>query len=616
MLKKYSVTFLPAGQSIEVPAGTTVMKAIRDGGIDYDFPCGGARKCGKCKIRIISGNTQSFDKEKRFLHDKEIGEGIHLACFTEIHDNTVIELLQVKTGQHQILLVSEERAVKLEPHITKKYIEVKRPSIGDHQSDWKRFKRSLFEGEDESAAALDVQIPILHQLPEALRAAQYRLTAVTYGREIIGIEQGDTTGKMLGMAFDIGTTTIVGYLIDLNSGKEISAVSALNPQTKFGADVISRSNYANQEESGLEMLHRAVIGAINKLITEAAEKAGLSTEDIYLITVAGNTCMHHLFLGLSPRYISVSPYIPTISEPVVLNAASLPIRINRMGKILVLPNIAGFVGADTVAVLLAAEMDKSEQIKLMVDIGTNGEIALGSKDRIVACSTAAGPAFEGAQISSGMRGAVGAIDHVYFGEELEYSVIGGVKPRGICGSGLLDAVAGLLQIGILDDKGRFLSKEKITSPQAARYKERIVQHEGLEAFLLADAAATAHGNPILVTQKDIREVQLAKGAMAAGMKILMEKLGVEVEDIHEVLLAGAFGNYLNPHSACGIGLIPKELEHRIKMIGNAAGTGAKIALVSAHEYKRAAEIAEFVDFVELASHPKFSSIFARSMYFK
>lgn len=615
-MKKYEITFLPTGQRIVVCEGTTVIKAIREAGIDYDFPCGGIKKCGKCKIRIINGVTQSQEEEREFLGEKEIFDGIHLACFTEVYSNAAIELVQVKAAQHQILLAAQERTVKLEPHITKKYIEVRKPSIGDYQSDWKRFQNSLFGREEESAAALDVQMPILQQLPEVLRSAEYHLTAITYGREIIGIEEQDTTQTLLGMAFDIGTTTIVGYLMDLNSGKELSVVSTLNPQTKYGADVISRSNYASQGEKGLENLHSEVIRAINKLIVEAAEKAGVNSDAIYVITVAGNTCMHHLFLGLSPRYISVSPYIPIISEPIMINGRNLPINMNKSGKILVLPNIAGFVGADTVAALLTTELDKSEEIKLMIDIGTNGEIVLGSKDGLFACSTAAGPAFEGAQISNGMRGAAGAIDHVYFGEKLEYSVIGGGKPRGICGSGLLDVVAGLLYTGIIDEKGRILSADKVFNPAGEKFKGNIVQYEGLHAFLLADAASTAHESPILVTQKDIRELQLAKGAMAAGMKILMERCGIEVQQIKEVLLAGAFGNYLNPRSACAIGLIPKELEDRIKMVGNAAGTGAKLALLSVSEYKRTAEIANFVGFVELASHPQFSSVFAHSMYFR
>lgn len=418
------------------------------------------------------------------------------------------------------------------------------------------------------------------------------------------------------MAFDIGTTTIVGYLMDLYTGKELSVVSILNPQIKYGADAITRMNHANEEEKGLEMLHITVIRTINKLIKEAAEKAGISSNDIYTITVAGNTCMHHLFLGLSPRYISQEPYTPTISEPIVLNASSLNIRINNIGKVLVLSNIAGFVGADTTASLLAAEMDSSEYIKLMIDIGTNGEIVLGSKHRLITCSSTSGHALEGVQISSGMRGTVGAIDHVKFGEKLEYSVIGRGKPQGICGSGLLDVVAGLINIGIIDEMGKLLSPERITNPAAKGFKKNIIQHEGIEAFLLVDEDSTCHGRPILVTQQDIRELQLAKGAMLTGIKILMNKYGIDFSDIKEVLLAGAFGNYLDPRSACIIGLIPKELEYKIKTIGNAAGTGAKLALISRSRYKRAADISNLVEYVELESYPEFSSIFARSTYFR
>nr|WP_184311854.1 ASKHA domain-containing protein [Anaerosolibacter carboniphilus] len=599
---------------IEVPGGTTVMKAISEAGIDFDFPCGGGRRCGKCRFRILEGAIQSDHMEREFLSEKEINEGIHLACFTEIYSDISVELLRVNDVKHQILMAAEERSMRIEPHITKRYIEVKKPSLGDHQSDWRRLRESLFQG--EHAAALDVQIPVLNQIPETLRTAQYHITAITYGRQILGIEQQDTTKTLIGMAFDIGTTTIVGFLIDLYSGKELSVVSTLNPQAKFGADVISRISYTEQEKNGLETLHFEVIKGINRLIKEAAEKADINVEDIYVVTIAGNTCMHHLFLGLNPRYISKSPYIPTISDPLVLNAESLHITINKTGKILVLPNIAGFVGADTVAVLLATEMDRSEEIKLVVDIGTNGEIVLGSKHKLFTCSCAAGPAFEGAQISSGMRGAIGAIDHVVFGEELEYTVIGQVKPQGICGSGLLDAIAGLSEMGIINEKGKFLHPDKITNAKAEVFKSHIIQYEGTYAFLLADEEITAHGRPILITQQDIREFQLAKGAMAAGINILMEKYGISVEEIKEVLLAGAFGNYMNPHSACSLGLIPKELEGKIKNVGNAAGTGAKLALLSASEYGRTANIADAVEFVELGSYPKFSTIFARSMNFK
>lgn len=421
---------------------------------------------------------------------------------------------------------------------------------------------------------------------------------------------------LTGMAFDIGTTTVVGYLLDLTTGQELAVVSTLNPQTKFGADVISRATFADREKGGLEQLHEAIIGAINQLIHEAAGKAGIQPTDIYGISIAANTCMHHLFLGLSPHSIAVAPYMPLVSEAVVKNAADLKISINPQGKIFVLPNIAGFVGADTTAVLLATELDRSSDIKLMIDIGTNGEIALGSKDKLVTCSAAAGPAFEGAQISSGMRGALGAIDHIYFEDQFRYSVIGEGKPLGICGSALIDVIAGLLELGMIDKKGRILSPDTITNPAGAVFKDRLVPHAKAWAFVIEDGQATSHGRPILLTQSDVRAFQLAKGAMAAGVRILLETLGIHANEVQEVLLAGAFGNYMDPHGACVIGLIPAELEDRIKMVGNSAGTGAKLALLSAQEYRRASEIAEGVQFVELGSYPTFNRVFAESMYFK
>ena len=611
-MKSYNIVFKHTGQSVRVLEGTTLIKAIRDGGIDFDFPCGGVGKCGKCKVRILEGEVKSNDLENKFLNEDEKKQGIHLACFTEIWGDTVVDTVETSTKAHNILLTSEEKEVSINPHISKTYVEVKKPVLGEWESDWNRLKNSVFE---EYTSTENVKIEILQELPDILRKNNNCVTAITYDKNILGIEEKDTTNILAGMAFDIGTTTIVGYLIDMNTGKELQVVSTLNSQTKYGADVITRSNYAGKEEDGLRNLHVEVIDDINELIHEASDKAGIKKEDIYSISIVGNTCMHHLFLGVSPSYVAKAPYIPAISEAVVLDAKDLYIEINKAGKVFVLPNIAGFVGADTVSAILATEIDKSEDIKLMIDIGTNGEIALGCKDRILACSAAAGPAFEGAEISSGMRGAEGAIDHVVFGEKLEISVVGEVKPKGICGSGLLDAVAGLIEIGIIDKRGKFLPIEKITNPKAKIFIDNIVDYDGTKAFLLADENSTSHKRPILVTQRDIRQLQMAKGAMSAAIKILMDKYNINVEEISEVLLAGAFGNYMNPHSACVIGLIPKELESKIKMVGNAAGSGSKLSLLSKHENKRAESIGELVEFIELATYPNFSSIFSKSMYF-
>ena len=613
-MQYHKVFFQPGDVLVEVAEGSTLKEAMNDAGLEFDFLCGGRGTCGKCRVKISKGLMTPVTREQELLQAKELDEGIRLACLTTVDNDLIVELSNQEKLQHNILIASEERTIQIEPQLKKVFIEVDKPSRVTQSSDWRRLKESLVK-QGFKDSELESSISIIRQMPDALRSTNNRITAVMYESKIAGIEPQDTTKTLLGMAFDIGTTTIVGYLLDLYSGKELSIVSTLNPQTTFGADVISRLTFAGQEENGLVKLQGVVIEAINKLIAEAAQKASVTKSQIYGISIAANTCMHHIFLGINPQSIAVAPYVPALSEPLVLDASELKISINQAGKVFMLPNIAGFVGADTVAVLLATELDQSEEIKLVIDIGTNGEIGLGSRGKIVACSAAAGPAFEGAQISSGMRGAVGAIDHVYYRDKLEYSVIGGGKPLGVCGSALLDTVAGLVELGILNKRGKFLGYEQLTNPVAKRFKENLIQHEGQGAFLLAEASMTGHGRPIMITQSDIRELQMAKGAMAAGVRVLMETYGVQVQDINEVLLAGAFGNYLNPHSACVIGLIPPELESKIKMIGNAAGTGAKLALLSTSKFRRAAHIAEEVKFVELGSYPGFNRIFGECTYF-
>jgi len=613
-MEHFKVIFQPEIGEVAVLAGITLMEVINDAGFEHDFPCGGMGRCGKCRVKISKRVRPPTIREQDLLDAGEVEDGVRLACLTKVQNDMVVELAVDKKLKHNILMISEARSVNIKPHLQKIFVKAEKPMLHDQRSDWRRIKDSLLKNGYEYND-LKVPIPVLRQIPAIIREAEHSITLVTNGNEVLGIEPQDTSKKMLGMAFDIGTTTVVGYLLDLYSGKVLGVASTLNPQTRFGADVISRVNFAGQDEDGLNKLQKTVIEAINRLIGEAAEEVGVSRSDIYGISIAANTCMHHLFLGITPENIAVAPYVPATGEPVVAAAAELCLEINPAGRVFVLPNIAGFVGADTTAVLLAAELEQSEDIKLIIDIGTNGEIALGSKAGIAACSAAAGPAFEGAQISSGMRGADGAIDHVYFAERLEYSVIGGGAPLGICGSALLDTVAGLVELGIIDKRGRILTADKLTNSAAKRFADHIVEHEGQPAFLLAPAGKTGHGRPIMCTQSDIRELQLAKGAMAAGVKVLMEKLGIHTGDIREVLLAGAFGNYLNPHSACVIGLIPMELEEKIRMIGNAAGTGARLALLSSDEYRRAGDIAGAVEFVELGSYPKFNRIFGECTYF-
>ena len=385
------------------------------------------------------------------------------------------------------------------------------------------------------------------------------------------------------VAFDIGTTTLVGYLLNGKTGKLLSTASTINPQTQYGADVISRIQAVMNSKANLQ---NCIVRSLRKVIWDLVSQSGISSEKITLATVVGNTAMHHLLFGIDPTPLVTPPYMPKISEAMEQsNRGFLP--ISYKGDLRVLPNIAGFVGGDTVACMVSTRFDQQEKLTLLIDIGTNGEMVLGNKNRRIACSTAAGPAFEGAKISCGMRGAEGAVDHVWLeNENVLYHVIGDTEPKGLCGSGLLDLVAVLLDTGIISESGRMKGKQ----------------------YTLCEN--------VILTQKDVREVQLAKAAIRAGIELLSEQLGVKVEDIQNVYLAGAFGNYMNPASACRIGMIPPKLLDKITAIGNAAGEGAKLCALSRAEYNYSIQLAANTEFLELASLPQFQDRYVDALEFE
>lgn len=402
------------------------------------------------------------------------------------------------------------------------------------------------------------------------------------------------------VAFDIGTTTLVAYLMDGESGEQKQLASTMNPQTQYGADVIMRCNYVLEHDG--KPLSKCIREAMNQLIEELADAQHITPEEISQISFVGNTCMHHLFLELDPDSLVKAPYVPVIKEPLIYKAADYDLHIHPQGILKILPNIGGFVGADTVGCLISTDFEHRCQNSLMIDIGTNGEMALTDGRRILACSTAAGPAFEGAKISCGMRGAKGAIDHITLEQdEIKWHVIGEGEPIGVCGSGLLDCIALLLKIGIVDESGRMALPEELENPIGRKYIDSLIEIDGMRAFRIC--------NDICITQKDVREVQLAKGALAAGITIMCRHLSMEASDIQEVMIAGAFGNYMSPESACAIGLIPPVLVKRIAPIGNAAGEGSKIALINHREFLRSGELINEIEFLELAAEPDFQDIF-------
>ena len=429
------------------------------------------------------------------------------------------------------------------------------------------------------------------------RAGENRILT---GGASFAAETGEGEGDFFALAaFDIGTTSLVGYLLDGRTGAQLAVDSRLNPQTQFGADVVARGSYAM--EHGTESLTAVIREALEEMLGNLAEKGNIRREEIRRMSVVGNTCMHHLFLGYSPAPLMVAPYMPKYRLPEIRRAADLGLTIAPDGELWMLPCIAGFVGADTVGCLLAADWSRREPLTLMIDIGTNGEMVLGNRNRSVTCSTAAGPAFEGAKIQCGMRGSDGAIDHVFARPDgtIGFTVVGGGAPRGICGSGLLDAVAVLLEKGILSGAGRLGADPA--------WRKRLGEVDGKPAYFFS--------KDVYLAQSDIREVQLAKGAIAAGIQLLCRHLEVEIGDIQEVLIAGAFGNYMSPASACAIGLLPKALYDRITPVGNAAGEGAKLAVLRRDQYDLARRLMDEVDFIELAMDPDFQDIFVDQLAF-
>ncbi len=592
---QFKVHFLPQDVTVTVDEGTSLLDAQIKAQLHPDAPCGGKGTCGKCLVNILSGGPA----------------GIQKACVTEVHEDMEVEL-KAESLKHSILLEGAKRNIVIDPAIKGYHVAVEKCLIGDSRSDWARLKEAVSQASGIPAEEIPVSLPVISGLYDYLLAHNFEADVIMCENEIIDL--ADSEKPLYVMAYDIGTTTIVGYLLNARTGRELAVSSMLNPQSQFGADVIQRSNHALAE--GVEELSSCVRKALNDLTAQAALQAGITAEEIYMITVVGNTCVHHLFAGIMPGALVHSPYNPSVSESMMLPAAQYGIRIHPHGKIMLLPNIAGFVGADTVGVLLATQFDTLEDLTLVIDIGTNGEMVLGNKDHMIACSTAAGPAFEGAKIQCGMRGAEGAIDHVHFeNNQLVYSTIGNAKPVGICGSGLMDIIAELLKAGIIASSGRLEKPEALTGEIGKANAHRIEKIDNFLSFVLADERESGTGKKIFLSQKDIREVQLAKSAMAAGILLMSDTLKIRQEDIKKIMIAGAFGNYMSPDSACAIGLLPQELRDRIEPIGNAAGEGSKIAALNKEEFHHCDQMARQTEFLELATHPDFQDCYVDELEF-
>jgi uncharacterized 2Fe-2S/4Fe-4S cluster protein (DUF4445 family) len=546
-------------------------------------------------------------------HD-EVHERFRLACQTRvISDCTVMPMPPKAESGFQILSgdvdVAADSRLQLDSGVTKHVIRAKTPEGEHHQtSDVDEILACLPPGTDRR-----MPLEVLRKVPGTLRKEKGFLTVTTFNAEIVDVEVGDTSERAYGMAFDIGTTSIVGTLMDLATGEQLAAVGGLNPQAQYGGDLMSRIAYVQFDEAKLVTLRAKVLTGINDFIKEACAKAAVSADNVYKIVVVGNTCMHHIFLGVDVTYVGLAPYAPAVRDLLVYPARELPLKAAPNAKVCLLPIVAGFVGADTMACVLATRIYESEEIRALVDIGTNGEVVMGSRNKLFACSAPAGPALEGAQIRHGMRGALGAIEKVAIDQDVSCAVIGNAPAVGICGSGLIDACAKMLDARVIDSNG--LLRRDSSEPLAKALQERIVNGEGGRQFVLVWKGEAGRDHDISITQADIRQLQLAKSAIYSGILMLRDVMGIANDQIEELMLCGGFGNYISIESSVKIRLLPELPTERITYMGNAAAIGAQMALLSERERLRAFELAQGIEHVALAARPEFQDIFVEGMNF-
>jgi len=610
-MKEYRVTFEPSGRSVFVLPGTKILEAAGRAGIALDTPCGGQGTCGKCRARVSRpSGAPAAPAPSRALGAQDIAAGWRLGCATRIDSDMFVEIPEESRFEHrpQILTGDSGHATAPDPVVSKRHFSLPEPSLDDQRSDLARLRSALGE---------DVSVPgeILGELPGFLRRNNWRGTAVLTDHTLMGLEPGDTTRSLHAVAFDLGTTTVVGTLLDLLSGREIAVASGINGQTAFGDDVISRIMRIRERGAALAELQQAAAMTLNRLIDELVHESGRSRSDIYEITVAGNSTMQQILCGLDPSSLGEVPFVQVFDSPLDLPAASIGLGVHPGARVFVFPQIGGFVGGDTVAGMLASALDRWDAPVLFIDIGTNGEIVLACDGKLLAASTAAGPAFEGARIRQGMRATAGAIEKVVFADDVAVNVIGNVKPVGLCGTALIDAAAELLRAGILDATGRILPPDEAPSAVPPALRRRLVTQDGETHFMLVPGSESAGGEPIMLWQRDVRELQLASGAIRAGTNILLKRAGIDAGRLGAVLLAGAFGNFIRRNNAQRIGMLPEVQCQSVRFIGNAASLGAKLALVSQAKRAYALDLARRAEHVDLSRDTDFQAEFASAMMF-
>ncbi len=625
-MSSVKITFQPSNKTVTAERGETIFEAASRGDINIDNLCGGQGVCGRCRVKVLRGKVERSAQSLGFLDKKDLDEGFAIACRTEIVDEDLEIWVPPESITEQEQILTADRVLRYEspqalekdtaaaagathylPLVQKFYLELPEPTLTDNLSDLERIFRELHKKMGDARVFSDFSC--LNALAATLRQNQWKTTIAVHLANLAYpvirvIEGGNTAMRNFGVAIDVGTTTIVVQLIDLRTSAVMGVEGSHNVQARYGEDVISRMIFACGR-GGLKPLNDAVIGTINTLIDSLVQKAGISSEDIYCLVAAGNTTMTHLLLGLEPCAIRIAPYVPTATRFPRVSAARVGLHANSKAVLHCVPCVSSYVGGDIAAGVLASGMNDQPQLSALIDVGTNGEIVVGNSEWLVCCSASAGPAFEGGGAKCGMRAVRGAIESVRIdGQKVIYSTIGHARPRGVCGSGLIDVISEMLLASIIDQSGKFIDFD----------------HPGVRVvdetpeFVLAPGSETETGEPVSVTEDDVGNLIKSKAAILAAMKVLLDGLGMSFLDLEQIYVAGGFGAHLDIEKAVIIGLLPDIPKERIQFIGNSSLAGARLALLSVHAFRKLEAIARQMTYFELSVKPEFMNEFVAALF--
>lgn len=601
MTQKVEIDFEPVGRRITVDQGTDLLSAAQQAGVQLVSICGGKGSCEGCRVRVVNGQVSEPTLFEEDVIGSEIADGFRQACQCRALSTLKVEIPpESLTTSQRLQLEGQSIAVAVDPIVTPLDLQIPPPTLDDLRSDVTRLRQAAAAA---GAAKIRIHPALLGEISTRLRQLDWSLRLALHEDQVIAILPPQT--PLLGLAVDIGTTKIAVYLVDLGSGDILQKTGIMNPQIAYGEDVISRIAYTEEHPDGRQRLQQMLVDAINQAAAECLALSASSPEQLVDAVVVGNTAMHHFFAGFPLKQLGLAPYVPAISDPYDYPASALGLHMAPGAGVHLPANIAGYVGADHVSMVLATEVWNAGKNVLALDIGTNTEISLAVGDRIFSCSCASGPAFEGAHIGDGMRAAPGAIERLQIeAGEIRVQTIDSQPAVGICGSGILDAVAELLKNGILLPNGQLKKDHPLVRPNQSSYEIEIVP-----------PSRTGHQRPIIVNRKDISEIQLAKAAIAAGQQILLAEAGIDPADLDSVIVAGAFGTYLVLENAVAIGMLPALPAERYQQVGNAAGVGAREMLISRRRRQIAADFPARIEYIELTTHPDFSGRYMEALSF-